>query len=1567
MGNWFAQSPGDEQRMFDALRAQSARRQNYISQATPAISGAIGQFHRLSPYSAPGVALAAGTVAGQGGVPVAVSAAAANAALANGHRIAPQATPDPTDPGFTSTNQDSLAAIQAMTPEARTQYLQAEQKQLGIDPSKLQPSKNEIDWGDPLGGFKAIGEGLKGIVRESTTLAQSGLEMVQTRAAQGTHALGDIASSLKEGDLSGAGQAFLKAEATVNPFSVVSLATSPEAAKEASEAVQATTAWQHYAKNLSVGQGFFPNPESPAGQYQAGAAREVRGTINGSAWTVGRQVASLAFEPGTTPYNVASGLTDSAVAWYADPANIAVGKLSELRAASKVFEPAADAAGVLVNDIRKGVNPRSVDGWFQSRTGQSVVADLAADTSRASIHKALGGNAPVEVVDALARTSDPNMVQNILRPVLGNAIRSTSDIAATTLKYKAYNQIDRVLPDFARSRQFASVPSRVLKIGADATPADLSDAVTQADNWMKLVEVPAATRTALVDSFIQKMAEGDRFGAADDLYHGIRQGLVAQGVDPDQARAVTRMFDDYDRGLYGVDEMGRNTSWAYHVNPSSGQAEDVSLAGPGLLSERLRSNVEMPDPRQLKRITSITGKLVSKGGVEDLAQIGKELKLPFAAAEDLTNIWKRFTILRIATAVRVAGDEQARLAMSDMPSLFNHPFHWIMMVAGREKSITALGEHFDDAAALGNMAEYSKALGRSFFGALRDPNQLHGATFSAGHWNTVTKDALGAWKEGMATEIRQLAADPIARRVAAGDNTDDIVSWLRSDGSKVYDDLKQMGASGRATVDSAGRRGKAVIDYGDENELRNYIDGYYRQRIAAKVGDNQQLLNVISRNALDREGIAQYEAQIANKDLQFLQPGTVGDADWGTSSRWLGATVKNRETGEIGVVTRDLGAGQSTVSYSSKAAFEGGSPSDGLMSTLDDWAQHPNSPDMVKHLEQVTTHGNRPNVQARLDQATSKLVSGLFNYPVSKLTRSPAFREAYYGEMARYAEHLTPEEANKLLRNLDADAKAKGFAGKVSDFVGGDKTRDAVIENARKASGTMTVSDLDYYAKGHALDQVLDLLYDSTRHSNFGDAMRTIVPFGQAFAEVFGSWGKVLARHPETIRKTQLLVNGARDAGFFYTDPTTGQEMFTVPGADWIVKRITGQDIQVGAPVAGLNLVGGFLPTLGPVVQIPAAWLFQRTPPPDWVANMVMPYGSPPMDENSATGGLGDLVAQGVLPGWAKTLVSIASSPDSTSQYGNIYTMVLKQLAASGKYSNDDTGRQQMKDDAETKARTLALLQSVGKFTLPSSPSYDWKAATKQGDMLVSALASDFHRMQSEDYNTAVQRFVDTYGEAPYAYVQSKTKSVNGGLDASQEFGHWEQAHSSFMDTYPAVGGYFGPTGADFDYTVYNRQVSTGERKKLTGDELINATQSTLARMKYYAAKDQMGTKLNADQQAWLRGYKEALIKDYPGWGYQPSLDPGDFNTKVAQLKDAASSKSMADNDTAEAVRSYLKLRDQALTEAKNRGYASITGEKTADLQAWLSGFATQLIRDHAGFARVYDQLLSQEVEPSGK
>jgi hypothetical protein len=181
------------------------------------------------------------------------------------------------------------------------------------------------------------------------------------------------------------------------------------------------------------------------------------------------------------------------------------------------------------------------------------------------------------------------------------------------------------------------------------------------------------------------------------------------------------------------------------------------------------------------------------------------------------------------------------------------------------------------------------------------------------------------------------------------------------------------------------------------------------------------------------------------------------------------------------------------------------------------------------------------------------------------------------------------------------------------------------------------------------------------------------------------------------------------------------------------------------------------------------------------------------------------------------------------------------------------------------------------------------------------------------------------------------------------------------MAAHKSTAGYFADVGNDFDNAVYQRQLATGERQKLSDVDYLNAVDTTLGRWQYNQMKAKIGDKPSAAQSAWLAGYKQALQKQYPGWVDTPPTD--NVTTKIQQLAQAAKDPRMSDNRIAMAVRDYMTLRDQALAAAKS-SKTSLTGVNGGPLRQWLDEGAMRIEQDIPEFSRVYDDLLSAETQP---
>jgi hypothetical protein len=1670
--------PQVENQMFSQLNAWSQRRTGYQLNASPQLTAAIGRVYQSQPDMRPGVALAAGqAIVASPGSEGALTQAAQYAQgakvtqdiLSELQRRQTQAASfgRPSYDASQVKANKAVADIPGLTPEQKAaessgadlanaplnpDQMKQERQALGI-PEPVAPTP--FDWTSPGDYFSAGTDALKTTVRTGVAVGQSGVETIQNlyanRAPMSYDAIQAVGGNKQVQDM------LNEKYQRLNQQGFTGQITAP---------LEATTVGQMVTKGLSPGEGFIPNPQSPAGQYQSAAAREVRGVVpgtqtaanpNGQAWTFGRQLAASVTQPGTTQYNLLSGVADAAATWMGDPFNIAARNVAGIRAASKVITPIADVAGAdavaaqgadaLVNGVRPTIYSKAAEQLLVHPRMLNVIDRTAATSDPLEIFNMYGRKLAPEVVTQLKNASTPEQVTAVLRGQLGLSLGSTDAIPAFARHVQVTRSVTSWLPGFdqlgeptnqvtrallypTQGRYLGDMPSEMVDLSNNASDATRIAGINNVDRYLATAKVPYEQRATLVGNLIDAWSSGmstAKGRAVDAVEAALNDAMVANGTDAGVARSLTSFVRDETPRLWGVDATGRPTDFNMLVLPD-GSSADLSVVGPHLLSEGLNSKVYLPDLRTVRRLTSPFSKVLAVQGVNDAAfrqllgsetgqkaiqllastddpeavkqtlsgvlrktpsdalvdqvtaadnvkdvatalrpqlttakQTAGALRMPLSLAEWYQGkVWKPITILRPATTLRIVGDEQVRIAASGYTSAFRHPLDWIMMVTGHHANVDALGLDFNESQAMGFADQYRDALGSHYFTNLADPAMADRHAYVNGGW-AIAQPGDTNYVDGLNSELRQLSRDPNAARYAQGKSTDQIVDWLHSpDGRPTFDELLQRGKTGFVMGNGAPRQ---VVDFTDDQALRQYLESV-RTRLMLKTGGDAELLNAVGSNIMGAD-----EKLVPHGELRVIKPGPTAPVDpfadpLGPTSTWMSSVVRHTdpETGQtrLGtIVGRGVHVGEpdsARVSFGSQA-WQNGQPSEAFMQKLGEFAASDNAPDAVKYASTIRVRNPRAGtLKLQMDGATEHMFSALFDTPIATLTRSPLFRQAYYNELAGLAEHLAPEEANRLIQNLGADAEAKGFLGRLGNFVG-DKTVDNVITSAGRANGTLALNDIDQVAKGRALDEVKRLLYDSSQRSNLSDAFRVVAPFAEAWKKILTSWAGIITRNPYVVRRGAAIVQGARDAGFFQTD-TNGNEVFNYPGMALLggvlgvlpgMSNPADTGAQFGAEAKGLNIAGNFLPGVGPVVQIPAWYLLKDQPQADMVRGLIAPYGEPP-----------NLQSQ-LVPGWLSKIVgAVTDDPNSTGIYGNTYIETLQSLKASGNYPDTPDGRSRLEADARQKARTLAVLRGIGQAFLPSAPSPNFTVPTNQGDMLTTKLAADYAQMYQADPSTAVQRFVDTYGEGPFVYAISKTRAQNGGLSPSQAFGDWERENPGLMSRYKNVAGFFAPVGSDFDSAVYQRQLATGERKKLSDEDYLNVVDTTLGRWKYNQAKEQIGPKPNQAQRDWLAGYKQALQKDYPGFIEAPPTT--DLQTKIAQLGQAANDPALADNNIAIAVRGYMALRDQALAVAKTRKLNSLGGKKAADLRDWLDGAGMAIAKDTPEFQRVFDSLLAAEV-----
>lgn len=1196
-------------------------------------------------------------------------------------------------------------------------------------------------------------------------------------------------------------------------------------------------------ERVDLGSGFFPGGE--AKEEQARRARETL-SIAGRAATPGRLLAYTITEPGTTSYNVMSGLVDAGIAIWADPGAKGLGRVGRVTEARRVFQP--ETVG-LIRGTRRTTLGESVSSWLDTREAGRVVDWLTETDDVATIWRRTKGKIPTEVMVELADATDAQTVQKIIRDaVLHGKVRDKPIGGIAHFGVGPMGGVGGWVKDNWRNvRLLQDVPGRTLDI------TDVDQILPEMDSFLRSARMDDDFIDQTLNAYARSSSNVERFRITTDALEGITTKLTGD-VGRTAAKRLTRMYQDYQTDLarYFVDEIGND------VPVLGARIDDVGFAlpTPHLFAEMINTAVPLPDSRELAAVTSRFAPILTHPAFVTSKAIPTFL---------MQELWKPLTLLRGAWTVRVVGEEQIRMAATGSNSAFSHPLSWIGYVAGRKGSTGVLGNELSEA------DEFLGAMSRREGLGLRDRRVLN-------KWRIVRKDE-DDFAEAWGTELAQLHHDPVGRAVAGGLGPDAPIP-VRT-GNPLQDAKEWFwNGSGRKFREEMGQadgRGSLLTDRAAADE---YVDSVHK-RLQIKTNNNPEL-------------------------VEAVRTGKIGDAPLSASRE--GRTPR--------------------ITPEARAALD---------------AMKDTAPARVKG--QIAIRGGQGARDISLgwyDRAVDSLFGALMGTPTDKLSRSVTFKQKYW------------QRAEELSGELDA-------AGRQALLDAAEKA-GVKIKLAPQGQGTLRLEDVDTLSKGFALDETRNLLYDLSKHNKFFDATRLVFPFGEAWKEILTTWARIGTQKPQAIRRIHQGVEGARGAGFFYQDPTTGEEMFAYPGTEFVNDKLLGVPVPLEGRVQGLNLFSGsVIPGFGPVVQWPASQFIPDTPDWDWMRKVVIPYG-----EVDAEGG----IVESFLPAWVNRFRTMdgSSDPDLQRMWNSTIGDVARYLMSTGEYStNSEQEISRLLDDATEKAKWLYFIRGAAAFGAPSAPSWEFKVRDDDGRLAVASVLAKRYREieQKVGPEDALVQFIEEHGVENLLLVQPKSMLLTAGLPPTKEAGDWARKNKWARENHPDVYGFFAPrTSDEFDIVAYSRQYDTGERETLTTEQQIRLANNRVASAVYDQLKKSVGESPSKKQREWLRGQKQKLKEVFPGFDTNVVgvSQKADREQKIAAIQEALKDKRLARTETGRLAAAYLAAREQAYASAKKRGLVTLQGEKAEPLREWLASGGSKLAQRDPGFADMWEQVFESEV-----
>jgi hypothetical protein len=1139
----------------------------------------------------------------------------------------------------------------------------------------------------------------------------------------------------------------------------------------------------------------------------------------------------------------------------------------------------------------------------------------------------------------LERAESIKTYANYLR---GIGVENVDNHPVMQLAVQAYRQSDPAKAKNLLDDAFTGVVREVLQSAGIKNETDIATIIERGKKEL------AEARAYLVNAA----------GEADD------GGFIKALLDPDNG-----FLSQADIDLYGVELSTVN-------NPQ--------LIGPGALSEMLDNVQFLPDYRKIRALANsprmsralYSGKTADKRAAYKLFEFLQ------------TDIWKPMQLATGGYIMRNMFDAQVRMAMTGKKGFFNHPFQYIMMSMNKKAGYNISGNKFDlayfadEANVAKGMDRFQEALTFGVYKHLEDSTAATERMLRNGNFTIADRglDAI-AHTTGYVDNLGLMNADVILSRVAkyAGLDPDDrkrrILKWLNSaDGADSKRQLVSYLQNLQVADPQTGRRifiGIPESQLTDDNIIGAWVDRLSEFRVNTIVRGDEDLRIVTAfdrvplygktadgaTQAADRvrltfDELSPHYIQYDEERIGSIVSGAAFGADESVEGVVVGIV---RENGQEFALVQPVVAG--------KALTDDFLGSPALRNLIDMKGNQGKLAQKVKRAERGTdkaTENRWNDVRKSWDKATDFFFNRIYGKASSVAEKSPVFRQFYYDDIAKNADLLSRDEATKLLDNITTSAAQLEISPE--DYVGSRAVWKQLQKTAATANGSGTIQQLDEFAQALALDQTKSLLYNAVERNNLEDIMRIIVPFGSAWKEVLGTYFNAMLEDPTRLRKAQVIFNGATkfdpDAngeGFFYKDPTTGEYSFNFPFSGALTKLVTGVEAPMQAPVKRLSVGLGVIPSLGPVGQIAASQIIPDTPSFDFITKTFLPYGR--------TTGIE------FRPNWLSKAMDAwrANESDAKSLYANTYVDTVRALAASGQYDLSDYNEQErMYSDARNKARVLTALRAVGQFLGPTSPQAEFRVPTEQGDVYATYLSKELYRMQAENYDTSVDTFINTFGEDAFIYLSSKTQSLYGGLEASEQFGDWERGNGALFNKYPDVAGFMAPGGDDFSFEVWSRQLRGGKRERLTAREVVEQAQYRIASARYRALRAKLPDTPSQEQKEWLRRWRVELNKQYPGFPVVAEFNPGEYPAKIEQMTRMVQDPDLQGNETAQALAQYLAAREKAVAQYVQGGGSAggFSQAKAAEpLRDWLFTVGQALVSDTPEFARIWDRVLSSEVE----
>lgn len=1045
----------------------------------------------------------------------------------------------------------------------------------------------------------------------------------------------------------------------------------------------------------------------------------------------------------------------------------------------------------------------------------------------------------------------------------------------------------------------------------------------------------------------------------------IKRLAEKHGLDPATVEAVQRDIRNSQSAankflqnakLFAGNGPDGNWSRLTIEDPTTGATEHIFVP---LTPEQLANSHVMPNYRDIEKgILRIKGlKKYGYKAYDDLT------KYPLASAELINKYWKPAALMRPAWPMRVVFDEQIRMmsVMGVMGNLSEMPGRFRDLRAQYMRKLFPELDHNRNAVFLGRDAE-----GRLLKSADEASMRLAEAVADP------RRAAKGGGLAGGVLGFALTGGNPLG--VAAG---------AALGGWRGYRNAEY--ANGLQALFLSNTRGMAFDGYhfmthfGDPGHVANM----WKEQVSAARQMDSMLLSDPTINA--------GELKLDRKKMRLYTPGEAGyESMWNTavnhqfSNSEFSKMLWNDELSDRDIVEwlRKDERGKATLANMGKAWREDpdewvkrarGYANTNLIPITEDTlplraklAQGEKvSIDEVKralgpqwdsvlgtvHGQTIIEIADQKTMLGKMAKAkVDRIMDHLGVTPTDTLSREPFFRFQYEREVQRKVSLLA------------------------QDLGDGDVYRMSAKE----------LRNIEDQARRVALKNTRHMLYDLAEESEFGHMVRFMMPFFNAYQEVFTRYAGIAVDNPVYMLRVAKAYQGLDEIGETYTDDR-GQKIqrFRIPefakgliNAGLFESAVDDQG-YIAFDKSSLNMLAGGMPSFGPLVSMPAAKLINANPDLEESLSFMFPYGTPAG------------MVEAFAPSWARRVISAEAEDRSfTATMGGIAMAKLTRMQEEGNPPdfNDPAVAKAFFDDVKHQAKQLYHLRTAAALVSPVAPQFQ----SPYQDYIDA-----FRKLQREDPTTAEEKFLNDpdLGERYFALTQAMSKVLDG-VPATAKAEQVRKKYEDIIETYPEFGRLIlGDEGAGvaakFSRAIYTKQMSEkigngsdqNRREHLSLEELVRQPetrlgwnawsswndykQEQLKRLGVTSITDRRAKNLQALQQQVVRN----LAEKYPSW-YRDFVEVDD--TKWMRRMEAFNAiantehQELYNRPDIRGLRDYMDARAWLENKLAQRGQVrggseKLTAKSNKDLLATWQSIQFKLTEENPAFAALHQRWLSND------